>query len=202
MTSIWTSELSYGQRTRWERARSDPRIYVIDVAMSDDTSSYCLTIQGTTDIYTVTIPYDAHGGRIKCTCIDAKRNKTLTCKHVLNVCKALGLISTSDGCDESISATFEDSTILAHLEDGKPIEFCASEIDRITDVLNRRTGSAPKPATISATTMEDPCAICFEDITGGSAVFTCKTCKKSIHDDCWKAWKRSGKSTCVYCRAK
>jgi len=202
--TISSSELPSAQRDRWNRAKSDGRIYVLDVLTIDDDSSgrYLLTMQGTTDVYTISVPVDGVNP-LKCSCLDAGRRKDCVCKHVLAACITFGFLYT-EGSPDSIITRCPDSTIARNLLTKKQVVLSPSEVERLVAALTFRTFSSTSGTSRTKTSlfdMEDPCAICFEDIKKSTAIFECSTCKKCIHDDCWKAWKRGGKTTCVYCRA-
>lgn len=197
-------ELVKPQRDRWQRALRDSRICVLDVTPLDDASSFTLTMQGTTDVYTISVPNSA-GKPIKCNCFDAKRRKELVCKHTLKACLTFGLLK-SDIDDEAITALHDDSKILHDLIRGDPLTLNAREIERLNIMFRNRLNSTVAAATGPAgptaeTTMEDPCAVCFEPIDVGTSIFKCGTCRNCVHGECWTAWKRAGKRTCVYCRA-
>ncbi len=198
MDPIGLEDLCRPQRDRWNRALVDARICVLDVTNVDDDSSYLLTMQGTTDIYTISVPYMT-GRPMKCTCFDAKKRKDLNCKHVLKACQVFGLL-TPVMDDIAIASPFEDSKLLFHLMNQEPLTLSESEIDKIHNVMRLRGLKSPS-APVAAATLEDPCAVCFEAIEAGTSIFECKTCKKTVHDECWKAWNRAGRRSCVYCRS-
>lgn len=200
---LW--ELVKPQRDRWQRALSDSRICVLDVAPLDDASSYLLTMQGTTDVYSISVP-NSIGVPMKCNCFDAKKRKDLVCKHVLKACLTFGLLK-NDIDDEAITALHEDSKILRDLVNGDSLTLNALEIERLQVVFRNRLRSSASAGPSGPTgptaesALEDPCAVCFEPIDAGSPIFKCVTCKNCVHGECWAAWKRAGKRTCVYCRA-
>jgi hypothetical protein len=141
MDPIGLEDLCRPQRDRWNRALVDARICVLDVTNVDDDSSYLLTMQGTTDIYTISVPYMT-GRPMKCTCFDAKKRKDLNCKHVLKACQVFGLL-TPVMDDIAIASPFEDSKLLFHLVNQEPLTLSESEIDKIHNVMRLRGLKAP-----------------------------------------------------------
>ena len=213
------SFLGCKQSHRVQDAFASSRICVTDITTDEETGAFVLIVSGDwSKSYRIVIPTNGTD-HITCSCPDSYR-RTFVCKHRIKVLSSLGLIqftATSWVAREynyvkTMRTTSPTSTIIESLGEAgdKKIVLNEEEVSRVISLFNRRIESGPsvtsRPSLSTKKVIEhaaeDPCAICFEDITAGETVFECKTCKKTIHDACWTQWKMAGRRSCVYCRTE
>ena len=172
----------YRRNARIDRALSQS-MFLMHAEMLD-LETYLFHVEGTTgNEYVVTLSNDT----VSCTCPDFLE-RGYRCKHIYFLLyRALGFPSRVHPPRASI------------VNRAKQFFLQRSGASDSSGNQPRKEKNADRVQTRPY--IGQPCAVCLEDLTKESTVFTCTTsCGNSIHSACFDHW-RTKNQTCVFCRA-
>jgi hypothetical protein len=181
--------------TRLERALSE-RIYLLKAKTEKVKSKthweFCIKAQSDR-IYKIELnPF-----KFRCSCPDNTRNRRV-CKHIMFIMVRVSGLSANDvGQLESnegkMTFSFYDTV---HKAVNEKLKFLLNP--------ELQEGQEKQEATkeIPEDKLNEPCPICYEDLTKEEKLMDCFTCHHWFHQECMDIWlKRAPELNCPYCRS-
>ncbi|XP_022862518.1 mitogen-activated protein kinase kinase kinase 1-like isoform X2 [Olea europaea var. sylvestris] len=160
--------------------------------------SMFFVLGSTGNVYTVNLCATS-----SCTCPD-RNYRTTPCKHILFVLiRALG-VRLDDSC--LWRRTLRPCQLNRLLNLPTLTEALASAT--LCEKFHRLFFKARPSGSQTPVVVEDGsiCPVCLEEMGKEDKMVACGTCRNTIHEECFLAWKRSGgrrkSTTCVLCRAR
>lgn len=187
--------MDYQDEVRISRATKQ-RLYLIEKTWTKDKVSF--DVMGSTgNVYIISCDESEEW---KCTCPDhLKRN--LDCKHIYFV--KIRVLKDLDSWEDLQRANPENLKIDPSVLIQDILKQTYEKRKRSSEDASEETKEKKDPVIdIKKNWLDEECMVCCDPMTkeDEKELFTCSTCKQSIHGFCWQMWSKQ-KDTCVYCRS-
>jgi hypothetical protein len=207
--SSWNK--SYAKEERKERAKSQ-RLFLLKEqwkSNSDENQDYLCDVLGTTgNVYHVNYVDD----NWSCTCPDYLKREA-NCKHIYFV--LYRVLKWNEQCskhavDTNIARRKQEYNSQEQVQQQKNTTPNQQQQVYAPDIVLQeyqalQGGDQEKKTIEQKPYIDEPCAICFEEMTSTCTVIYCtSSCGKSVHKECFANYLKHKKDDivpCVYCRA-
>lgn len=164
------------------------KIYLIETKNISTFSRQYIIMGSTGNIYKIIIDT-----KPSCTCPDFM-TRNVRCKHIYFV---LSRVMKLEDVDQK---EFKEQELLLMFQN---IPLIAKTLCVNDDIKSKyyKVVNDENSDSKDIKGLDDICPICLDDVDDGHKIDSCKKCKRSVHDLCFKMWCKINKKECMFCKS-